>query len=110
MLKFRNNPLIDRGEFDIRCCQIVFLAIDMHATKTRSIPKLVAEVPVAFDPFHVEANRAGARGDGIESKPQRVGAIGHDAVGVLLARRLPDALCHSRLHHVGGALGHQVVQ
>src|SRR3546814_13947407 len=73
------------------------------------VPQLVAEVLVALGARQVEldvAARAGQRGHG---EAQRVGAVGVDAGGELLARGLLDPGRVLRLPQPRGALGDQRV-
>ena len=82
----------------------------MRVNKVRGIPDLVAKVTVAFHTFHIEANSARSGSNGIKSEPQRICAVSGNAFRIFLARRLGDAFCHSRLHHVSRSLGNQIIK
>ena len=84
----RVNPAIGQAEF--RTGRGEILALDVHQHVARRIPQLVAEISILLDLRHVEAQVAALRGEPRETQAQRVGAVGGDAFGKLLARRFFD--------------------
>ncbi len=80
------------------------LALGHQQHEARGIPQLVAEVAVARHASEFEADVAALRGERGERESQRIGAVGLDALGKLLARGLVDGRGQVRLHQAGGAL------
>ena len=64
------------------------LAFDVHQREARGVPKLVAEVAVAFAALDVEVDVAAQRGVCRHRKSQGIRTVGIDAVGVALAEHL----------------------
>jgi hypothetical protein len=87
--------------------ETAFNGLGVHQHEPRSVPDLVAEVPVALDPAEIEADVTSHRGERGKRVAQRVRAVGRDALRKLLARCLLDRAAHLRLHEPGRALGHE---
>ena len=108
----RQDPAVGQAQggvtLEIGIAGVGILAV--HLNEPSRVPQLVAEVAVAVDPVQVEAHVAAGAGQGAEREAQRVGAVGGNAVGEILARLLLDARRHLRLGEVFGALLHQRLQ
>ena len=85
--------------------------LDVHEDELCRVPQLVAEVSIAVDPTQVEVHVASGRGrEGAVGEPQRVGAVGADALRKVGPGRRFDVGSHLRLGQVGGAFCHQVFE
>ena len=103
----RPNPRVGRRELDRAAgVEVAELAEDVR----RSVPQLVAETVIALGARQVEAHVAARRNERGERQTQRVGPVGLDALGKLLARRSLDRLLQRRLHQPVGPLLEQGIE
>ena len=93
LLEFALNPAIDEREFHRRTGRRTHTAIgtfNVHENEARGVPKLRAEVAIAFGALDVEVHIAPERSVGGHREAQRIGAVRGNAVRVVLAQLLFD--------------------
>ena len=82
---------------------------DVHQCEAGRVPQLVAEILVALGARQIELDIAAGAGQCGHGEAQRVGAVGIDAVRVILAGLFFDLFRHFRLHQAVGAFGNQII-
>ena len=82
------------GRFPVR--NLRALRLTEHVTGC--VPQFVAEVAIALDTAHVEANVAPGRGQRGEREAQGIGAVPVNPFREFLARRFLNCRSHMRLH------------